>query len=252
MDVQIKGNYSVSSLTILNRLKIKPGDVYEDIAVNKELKRIYAMGYFNDVTVEINDEVGGVVVVFNVVEKPIITDIKFEGNTKLKKNQLIKKIRTKEGDLLDYNQLSQDVQEIKTYYTDEGYYRIGVEYRIDADPQTPEKATVVFVVDEGLPLKVKTITVEGNTSVKKEDIVKLMATKTSWWFIQKGAFDEDKFQADLSRIASYYRSRGFLDAEVEGNKKISENGQDMYLTVIVKEGKKYKVGGPECVGVESY
>ncbi|HNX90547.1 MAG TPA: outer membrane protein assembly factor BamA [Candidatus Omnitrophota bacterium] len=242
IDVQIKGNYSVSSTTILNRLKIKPGDVYEELAVNKELKRIYAMGYFNDVTADIEDHTDGVIVIFVVVEKPIISNITFEGNSKLKKNQLIKKIRTKEGDLLDYTQLSQDVQEIKTYYTDEGYYRVGVEYRIDSDPKSPEKATVVFVIDEGQPLQVKKIDIDGNMSVKREDIIKLMATKTKWWFIQKGAFDEDKFQSDLARIASYYRSRGFLDAEVTGEKKFSENGKDLNLMIHINEGKKYKIG----------
>ncbi len=54
-DIKVKGNNSVSAATILSRLKVKRGDVFEEHAVNKELKRLYATGYFSDVFVETED-----------------------------------------------------------------------------------------------------------------------------------------------------------------------------------------------------
>ena len=62
IDIQIKGNYSISTATILNRIKIKPGDRFEEAAINRELKRLYAMGYFSDVFVETEDLPEGIIV----------------------------------------------------------------------------------------------------------------------------------------------------------------------------------------------
>lgn len=94
--VQVRGNQAISTATILNRLKLEPGDVFEESALNKELKRLYATGYFSDVFVETDDRPEGVVVVFTVVEKPVIGDIEFRGNSKIKTAKLMKKTHFRE------------------------------------------------------------------------------------------------------------------------------------------------------------
>jgi len=240
-DIQIKGNYSVSTASILSRLKIQPGDVFEESALNKELKRLYAMGYFSDVFIEVEEHAGGVIVVFTVVEKPIITGIEFKGNTRIKSGNLLQKISTKAGDLLDYNRVAQDVAAIKGYYVEEGYYRIGVDYDIEKSGNG-EKAKLVFLINEGHTLKVKSINVEGNMSFPSDSIKKLLATKPAWWFIQKGAFDEEKFQADIARIATFYRGKGYLDAQVTSRKEYVEDDQYLNITIMIEEGKRYIVG----------
>ena len=241
IEIKIKGNSAVSNATILSRLKIQPGDVFEESALNKELKRLYATGYFSDVFVETDDRAEGVVVLFAVVEKPVIGKIEFRGNTRIKSGRLAKRITTKEGILLDFNLLSQDVSEIRNYYVENGYSSVEIDYRIETDPDT-EKATVVFNINEGLALRIKSIEIEGNKNISDDEIKKYMATKTAWWFIRKGAFDEEQFQADLDRIRNVYRSKGFLDARVTSRVEYSPDGKDIYLTVIVDEGKKYLTG----------
>ena len=241
VDIQIKGNYAISSATILNKLKLKPGDAFEESALNKELKRLYAMGFFSDVFVETEDLPEGVIVVFTVVEKPIIDNIEFRGNARLKSGRLTKKVTIQKGDLLDLNLISQDVAAIRGYYVEEGYSSVSVDYDIETEAETG-RANVIFVIDEGMPSRVKTIKIEGNKNIPSGELLKLMATKTAWWFIRKGSFDEDQFQADLNRIKAYYRSKGFLDASVNSRRDYSEDGKDMYLTVVVSEGQKYLVG----------
>ena len=89
-DIKIKGNSTVSSATILNKLKMSPGDVFEETALNKELRRLYATGFFNDVFVETEERPEGVVVTFTVVEKPIVSGIEFNGNARINSNRLRK------------------------------------------------------------------------------------------------------------------------------------------------------------------
>ena len=247
LDIQIKGNVSVSTTTVLNKLKIQSGDVFEEAALNKELKRLYAMGYFSDVFIEVEDSKDGVIVIFTVVEKPIIMEIIFEGNENLRTSKLKKRITVEEGELLDHNRLSQDTEELETFYTEEGFYSVDVEFRVVTDT-TGEQAKVTFVINEGTSLKVKRVEIEGNFSVPADQIKKLLSTKSAWWFIRKGAFDSEKFDADLSRVATYYRSKGFLDAKVTASRDYSADGEDLYLIVKIDEGKKYLVGSVELKG----
>ncbi len=240
-DIRIKGNKAVSTATILSRLKIKPGDQFVESALNKELKRLYAMGYFADVFVETEERAEGVVVVFTVVEKPAIDKIEFRGNARVKEARLAKKLTVKVGDLLDFNLVAQDVAELKAYYIEQGYSRARIDYSIETDPETGQ-ATLVFLIDEGYPLRIKSIEIEGNKSIPDNELKKYMATKTAWWFIRKGAFNEEEFEADLNRIRSVYRSKGFLDARVTSRVDYSPDGKEMHLTVIVDEGKEYLVG----------
>ncbi len=191
--IQVKGNYAISTTTILNKLKIKVGDVFEESALNKELKRLYGTGYFSDVFIETEDRDGDVVVILAVVEKPVIEKIDFTGNAHINTARLLKKSKIEIGSLLDYSVLSAEVAEIQAFYLEKGYSNVRVDYTVDTDPATG-KATVVFKVDEGLAIKIKSIKFEGNVAIPSSELEKYMSTKTAWWFIRKGAFDAEKFE----------------------------------------------------------
>lgn len=246
-DIKVKGNESISTATILSRLKMRPGDVFEETALNKELKRLYATGYFADVFVETEKRPEGIVIVFTVIEKPIIDIVEFRGNKKIKSGRLSKDLAVKEGVLLDYNLVSQDVATIRTRYVDQGYSDVQVDYKVETDPQTG-LVTLVFQINEGSELKIKTITFQGNEHIPANELEKYMSTKTAWWFLRKGAFDEDKFQSDLDRLRSVYRRKGFLDAQITSKVDIGEDGKYIYLTIIVDEGVLYLVGEMDLEG----
>ncbi|MFH1394769.1 MAG: outer membrane protein assembly factor BamA [Candidatus Omnitrophota bacterium] len=241
VNIQIKGNNAISTATILNKIKMRKGDIFEKSALNNELKRLYAMGYFSDVFVETEEKPEGIIVVFSVIEKPIIADIEFKGNSRINKLKLEKKLVVKKGTLLDYHLLSQDVSEIKNFYMEEGYSRVKVDYKIESG-EDKSKVTVVFLIDEGYALKIKTITFEGNEHIPANELKRYMATKPVFFFFQKGAFDEDEFQADLDRISAAYRSKGFLDAKMSSRADYSEDKKEVNLIVVVEEGKEYLIG----------
>jgi len=241
IDIQIKGNDAISTATILNKIKLRKADVFEKGALNKELKRLYAMGYFSDVFVETKFRPEGAVVIFTVVEKPIISKIEIKGAARIKKAQLEQKIVIKKGTLLDFHLAQQDAATLKNFYLEEGYNKVKVDYSAKTNPETG-KAIVTFQINEGVALKVKSIKVEGNKNLSESEIKKYMAIKPEFWFLQKGAFDEDKFQADLDRVRAAYRSKGFLDAQVIGRTEYTEDKKKIIAIVVVDEGKKYLIG----------
>ena len=249
--IRVQGNKAISTSTILNRIKIKPGEAFDEGAVNKEIKRLYATGYFADVFAEVNERPEGMEVFFTVVEKPIVKQIEFQGNSRIPIRKLEKKITLKTGVLLDYNILSQDVAEITNFYMQEGYSRVNVDYRIDTEPDTGE-AIIVFVIDEGFPRKIRSIVIQGNKNISDEELRKYMTTKKAFFFIQKGSYNQEKLDSDLDRLEMLYRSKGFLDAQVRSKLDTSEDGANIFITVVVNEGQRYLVGQMEINGDLSF
>jgi outer membrane protein insertion porin family len=240
-EIQVMGNQAISTATIMNRLKMKPGDEVNEAALNNEIRRLYATGYFADVFVRIEDRPEGAIVVFTVAEKPVIGRIEFKGNSKIRTQRLEKRISAKEGDILDFSAASADVSAVRNAYIEQGYSGVDVDYKVEQDPVTG-RAVLVFIVREGEARKIRKITFEGNANFPSSELEKFMSTKTAWWWIRKGAFDEEKFQADISRIRNFYRSKGFLDARVTSRMDYSEDGNDMFVTVVIDEGKLYLLG----------
>jgi len=79
--LDILGNRRLNHEQILSWIKTRPGEPYDFDLVQKDLKAILASGYFDQATRVFTEEGarGGVGVVFEVVELPLINEIKFQG-----------------------------------------------------------------------------------------------------------------------------------------------------------------------------
>ena len=97
--VDVKGNKTVSSLAILAKVKTQVGQPLSSVVLNEDLKRLYGMGFFTDVRIEQEDFEGGVKVVFLVAEKPVLAEIKIEGNQKIGKDQIKKEMQSVAGEI---------------------------------------------------------------------------------------------------------------------------------------------------------
>lgn len=239
--IRIQGNRAVSTATILNKLRLQPGDTFDESALNQEIRRLYATGFFGDVFVETDRTPEGVEVVFTVVERPVIRDVELRGEFSTARRHLMRQIKVEKGTLLDFHILSQDVSALTQYLRGQGYSRARVDHEVETDPDTGE-VTVAYIINEGRTVFVRSIDFEGNENIPDGDLSRAMSTRTRWWFIRKGTFDEAQFRADLNRIRTLYRSRGFLDATVESDIDYSDDGSEMFITVKVTEGQQYLIG----------
>jgi len=73
--VRVKDNKSISEATILSKIKTKSGDVFNQDILNDDIKRLYAMGYFTDVSMDVEKYKQGFMITIIVEEKPIVEDI---------------------------------------------------------------------------------------------------------------------------------------------------------------------------------
>lgn len=245
-ELHVKNNKSISEATILSKIKMKPGDTYSQDIANDDLKRLYTLGYFKDVSIDEEETAEGVIVTIIVEEKPIVKDIVFQGNAKISTGKLKKSIQTKGGEMLNYSLLAQDISELKALYSKSGFQQVDIRY--ETEPVKDENSVVVkLIVDEKTRARIKKVSVDGNSVVPSKTILGMMATRPAWFFT-RGYFDEDAFQSDMDKIKAHYQTLGYLDIDIKPEFQYDDKIALMYITLHVVEGKKYITGDIELNG----
>ena len=62
--ISIKGNERVHESTIRYYISLKEGDLYSPSKVRNDIKRIYDLGYFDDIKVDLEEEASGLTVTY--------------------------------------------------------------------------------------------------------------------------------------------------------------------------------------------
>jgi len=237
--VRVKGNKAISAPTVISKIKTKEGASYSQEVINDDIKRLYVLGYFTDVTIDAEEYKEGVMVTVIVEEKPVVKEIVFEGNKSMRSARIKKVMQVKEGDMLNFSKLSEDVSEIRLLYEKNGFHQVSVQYEIEKD-QVHNQAIIKVKIKEKVRIRIKKVNAEGNASIKTKKILELMQTKPAWLF-RRGYFDEQLFEDDLTRIKIYYRDFGFLDISITPELKYDEEKGIMYITLKIDEGNKYHI-----------
>jgi outer membrane protein insertion porin family len=248
VSVSVKNNRAISTETILSRAKTRTGEKFSQETANEDLKRLYGTEYFTNVTIDVEDAAGGVSVTFLVEEKAVIGDIIFNGNKSIRTNKLKALMKSKPDSMLNLSVLAQDIAEIKSFYVKKGFPTADVRYEIDMDKEQ-NKATITVTIDEKTKVRVLKITTQGNKAIKSGQIAKVLGTKPACiWLLRPGTFNDDIFQEDLEKIKMLYDDIGYLDVEVTPKMDYANEGKDLYITLIINEGKQYLVGDIAVTG----
>lgn len=245
--VEVKGNKAISTESIMAKIKTRTGQLYYAQMARDDIKRLYEMGFFSDIALDLEDEDGGVKVIFRVEERPIVEDIRIEGAKFVSRSGLLHKMKSRAGQYLNLSLLKEDLAVIKKEYERKGLPDAKIEHTIDTDASTA-KAKITISITEGRRTKIRRIFVDNNRYFSDAKILGLIKTKKAWLF-NAGFFKEEEFNEDLERIKAFYLKNGYLDAKADYRLDY-DNRQDLYIRVVVDEGKQYMVGNIAVTGVE--
>jgi len=249
--IEIKGNKSISANTIISKLKIRIGSVYQENVLNDDIKRLYLLGFFSDIEMTTEAYKEGTKIIVQVVERPLIEKISFSGVKRLKtgKDKIKESLKSKEGQYLDYPNLLEDIKTIKKMYEKIGFTNAVVEYKDDINKEA-NKVKLTFNVTEGKRVRIKRIFFEGNKAFRTSRLLKLIKTRWAWMF-NSGILKTEVLDEDMGRIKSFYRKNGYSDVVVEYElKQLARhpNKPQLLITIKVQEGKKYFVGSLSIKG----
>ena len=240
--IETRGNRSISSIAILSKMKSRVGAIYSENIVNDDIKRLYLLGYFNDIDVKTEEFREGVKIIAIVSERAVIENVLFVGfgRLRLRREKLEALIESKPGHYLDYSVLNDDRMGLEKTYIQKGFPEANVEYEVELDEET-NKALVKFISKESRRIKIRRIYVEGNENFPDKKVLKIIKTKRAW-LLGSGILKEDVLQEDMERIKSFYLENGFTDVDVDYGIEEDPVKPFLYITITIQEGKQYFVG----------
>jgi outer membrane protein insertion porin family len=266
--VDIRGNRRNREEDLLYYVQTRAGDVFNPEQAQRDLQALLALNFFDKVNARVFTEEGtrgGVVVVFELRELPIIRDIQFEGLKSVQESDVLKAFRerrvgfSKEA-IYDPAKQNNAVRVIKELLSSKGHPNASVDVRTDEISQT--SVGVTFVVSEGDRVRIADIDFVGNQVFKDGALRSQMKFVTETGLIArfKGTdiLDREKLDYDLRNVQQYMASKGYLQARtgeptVQGLGRrrtgffiplplISSTDEALRVTVPITEGKLFRIG----------
>src|SRR5690606_34676914 len=241
--IEFEGNRKVESEAIIEKLATRPDMMLDNYLLRKDLSRIYEMKYFEEVEAFHKSSGDKNILLFRLVEKPIISKIIFEDNDEIGDDDLKEQIKTKEFNILDISTLKNDILLIQKHYEEKGYFLAQAKYEI-IDHKNGS-VDVKFIVKEWDKVRVKKITFLGNKAIPDEELKGFMQTREESYFSflsGSGNFKEINFQTDIERLKYFYKTRGYLQVNVQNPEvTASEDKKWIFITVRLQEGPQFTV-----------
>src|SRR3954471_10298233 len=237
--IAVEGNRRVEVETIRSYFKPGPGGRPGQAQIDAGLKALIETGLFQDVRI---NQAGGRLVV-TVVENAVIGRIAFEGNKKVKDEQLSAEIQSKPRGTFSRPMVQSDAQRIAEIYRRSGRYDVRVTPEIIEQPNN--RVDLVFTVTEGQKTGVKSIDFVGNTtysSYRLKDVIKTRESNLLSFLGGNDVYDPDRVEADRDLIRRFYLKNGFADVQVVAAlTEYDPERKGFLVTFKIEEGQQYRV-----------
>ena len=246
--IEISGTMRIERETVLSYLMIKDGDIVTKERLDQALKSLFATGLFADVRLDVDKD--GVLKV-DLVENPVVNQIIFEGNKRIKSEQLAPELTLRPRAVYTRSKVRRDTQRILEIYKRSGRYSVSVEPKIIERSQN--RLDVVFEIAEGPTTYIRKINFIGNKSYDHDRLEDAMMSKEKRWyrfFTATDTYDPDRFAYDQELLRRFYMQHGYMDfAILSSSAELSPNRENFFLTVVMDEGPRYRVGTVKVVSL---
>ncbi len=248
-DIRVEGIQRTEAGTVFSYLPIKIGDTVNEERVTAAVKALYATGFFKDVRLEAD---GNILVVL-IEERPAIAQVEITGSKEFDAKQLkegLKQVGLAESRIFDRALLERAERELKNQYISRGKY--GVQITTTVTPLERNRVALNFDISEGEVAKIRQITLVGNKVFKDKDLTGEFVLSTPGlltWYSKNDQYSKPKLQADLENLRSFYLNQGYLEFTIDSTQvSITPDKRDIFITVNLTEGKKYRVAEIKLAG----
>ena len=241
----------------------REGDPYNPAQLDRDVRALYAQGHFEDVKVFAEEGTrGGKIITFEVKERPLLLEIKYEGLKSVQQSTVLEEFRKRSVGLSKESQYDavkakRAAAVIKELLANEGRPEAKVDPVVEQISATAVGLT--FRIEEGPRFRVANIEFEGNKVLssshlrKHMKLVKEVGLLTT--FSSKDIYHKEKLEADLDRLrVLVYSDEGYLKARF-GEPRVEEvgevgnwipfvghKGRGLKIVIPVDEGRQYRAG----------
>ena len=247
--VELVNARRISLATVLSNMPVGVGDMMTPSVAADVIRSLYDTGFFKDVSLARS----GNKLIINVKERPALAEIKFDGNSKVKDEniqQILDDVGLVAGSIFNDQVLDNLQKELERAYYSYGRYGVKLDTKITPLPRN--RVNIDIEIMEGLPSKIKEINIIGNESFPDDQILDEFEQGVPAWyefFSSKNQYSKARFYDDTKVLESFYTSRGFVNFSIDSVQvTISPDKKDIYITINVTEGDKYTVGDVSVTG----
>lgn len=250
IEVIILGNRRIETELIKSSITVSAGDILSSSSISSDIKNIFKLGFFDDVVAEIDKTEDGIVLIYKLKEKPVIVDIRINGNDEISTENITAALSINEGQIVEISKLNNTIESIKKLYAERGIIPTEVDYSIE--PRGEGTIELNIDIKEGKKSYIKEIIIEGNESIKSGDIKDKLYSKPKSiisFITSRGLYRPEEIDRDSDRIRAVYLDQGYLDVNVSKPEKVySEEKKGHIITFRVEEGQQYRVGSVSIGG----
>jgi len=240
--VEVRGASRVAPDAIRKVMATQAGQELDLDKIRQDVKAIYRMGYFRDVTFDTEEIPGGYRLTVVVAEKPIVGAVQIEGNKDVETTDLRAALTVKERSLYQEEKVKESASKLAEVCKNKGYVDASVEASVAEDSEGALRVT--FRVVEGERRKIERIVITGNRFYPTKEILKAMDTSEKGFFSflsDSGVFKKDVLETDVRKLEALYQNKGFLDSKIF-EPVVSRGKKGLIVTIRIFEGRQYRVG----------
>ena len=238
--IDVRGNQRVDADTVRSYIGVTPGQQFSNADLDEAVKRLFDTGLFSDVQI---NQSGGTLVV-QVVEYKIVNQVLFQGNSKVKDEQLTAGVQTKPRSGFSQATVDADIEGIKGAYQQIG--RNDATVTAQVVDLGENRVNVVYQINEGDRTKIASVNFVGNSAFPARRLRDVVATRESnflSFLTRNDIYDADKQKADEEALRRFYYNRGYADFQVVSSSAELDPATNEYtITFTVQEGERYTFG----------
>lgn len=272
-NVDIQGNRRLRDDDLLYYIKTRSGDVYDPVALERDLKELLSLNFFDKTATRVittEGVRGGVNVIFEVKEWPIIRDLQFTGLKVVPESDVLKAFREKrvgvsKEAVFDPVKARNGTRILRELLASKGYPNAKV--AVKEEEVSATSIAVTYEVEQGNRSRIIDIDFQGNEKFSDGELSSALTLVKETGLISRfkgqDILDLQKLQYDLQKnVRSYMFSKGYFQARIGepevvglGVKRtdfiplitlplplISSKDDTLKIVIPVTEGKIFRVG----------
>jgi len=245
VDVVIEGNSTIPNPEIAKHIKTRPGRPVTQKQIKDDVDALVRTRWFASVEPTLRRTDEGVVLVFRVLERPIVRRVEYKGLKKVKQKVFDSMTQLKPGSPFDVSSNRECARRMEEYYREKGFAFATVTLEKGDDRDDRE---VVFLISEGPKVHVSSVQFDGNREFYDGILKTKTRTKTRILWLFGGKYDPSSVKDDIEGVKQYYHSLGYFDVDIKHRLEFSEDKSKLEIHYDVDEGIRYKIRHIEVAG----
>jgi outer membrane protein insertion porin family len=266
--IDVTGNRRIPTETVKSKIFSRPGDIYDQAAIERDFNALWNTHYFQDIRFEREDTDKGIKLHIYVQERPTIREIKYTGLSSVSTSDVLDAFKKAKVSLTQESQYDPTVVKraeviIKQMLAERG--RQFATVKTEIHPLPPAAISITFAIKEGTKVKVGKIAFQGNQHIGGRELessmklLKPLGVPHSIFLEHLFAktYDSSKLEDDIEHVREEYQNHGYFKVIVEDPKtNLRDTGHEgfhipliqkgpgkaMDITIPLVEGDQYRLG----------